>query len=203
MSKRKKGISPGKSRKKGQPKKYSIKSEKLNKHRSTSSAQLPPRTADELFAMPKRFQDLWDKAVQVPAEMRRLDLSLSQASRKFKVSTKTVLRVAGPAFTKKRGKYQVKPVDRLLRVLVIPGKKGLREIVVRDSREASVIGQYWSAVEKALGPAQDAAALLKLPRKTVRDENGKRVRLLTNLEELRRQASAGVLHFESLYGRRA
>jgi hypothetical protein len=163
----------------------------------------PPRTADELFARPKRFQDLWDRAVQVPAEMRRLGLSLPQASRKLRVTTKTVLRVAGPAFTKKRGKYQVKPVDRLLRVLVIPGKKGLREIVVRDSCEASVVGRYWSAVEKALGPAQDAAALLKLPRKIVRDENGKRVRLLTNLDELRRQASAGVLHFESMYGRRA
>jgi hypothetical protein len=170
---------------------------------NNKSEARPPRTADELFAMPKRFQDLWDRAVQVPAEMRRLGLSLPQASRKFRVSTKTVLRVAGPAFTKKRGKYQVKPVDRLLRVLVIPGRKGLREIVVRDSREASVVGQYWSAVEKALGPAQDAAALLKLPRKTVRDENGKRVRLLTNLDELRRQASAGVLHFESMYGRRA
>lgn len=163
----------------------------------------PPRTADELFARPKRFQDLWNRAVQVPAEMRRLGLSLKQASLKFTVSPKTVVQLAGPAFTKKRGKYQVKPVDRLLRVLVIPGNKGLREIVVRDSREASVVGQYWSAVEKALGPAQDSTVFLEFPRKTIRDENGKRVRLLTDLDELKRQARAGVLHFEEMYGRAA
>jgi hypothetical protein len=162
----------------------------------------PPRNAEELFARPKRFQDLWDRAVQVPAEMRRLGLSLPQASRKFRVSTKTVLRLAAAAFTKKRGKYQVTRMDRLLRVLPIPGKKALREVAFRDSREASVVGQYWSALDKVLATG-DATAFRKLPRKTVIDENGKRVRLLTNLEELKRQASAGLLHFESLYGRRA
>ena len=169
----------------------------------TTKTYRPPRTSEEFFALPKKFQDQWNRAVQVPAEMRRLGLSLPQASHKFRVSPKTVLRVAGSAFTKKGGKYRVKPVDRLLRVLVIPGKKGLREIVVRDSREASVVGQYWSAVEKALGPTQDSTAFLKLPRKTVRDENGRRVRLLTDLDELKRQASAGVLHFEAMYGRAA
>lgn len=163
----------------------------------------PPRTADELFARPKRFQDLWNRVVQVPSEMRAHGLSLPQASRQLGVSRDTVLNLAPSAFTKKRGRYQVKPVDHLLRVLVIPGKKGLREVVLRDSREASLVGQYWSAVDKALGPTQDTTAFRKLLRKTVMDEKGKRVRLLTNLDELKRQASAGELHFETMYGRRA
>jgi len=89
-----------------------------------------------------------------------------------------------------------------LRVIVIPSRKGLREIATRDSREASLIGEYWSAVEKFLVRG-DASALKKLRRMSVMDASGKRVRLLTNLEELKLQGSLGVLRFESMYGRAA
>lgn len=170
--------------------------------RSSKKQNIKPRTVDQDYAMPRRLREQWDLVVQVPAEMRAHGSSLPQASRRFGVSPKTVLRLAGSAFTRKQRRYQVKPTDRLLRVLVIPSRKGLREIGTRDSREASLIGEYWSAVEKFLTPG-DASALKKLRRKSVLDAGGKRVRLLTNLEELKRQASAGVLRFESLYGRAA
>jgi hypothetical protein len=162
----------------------------------------PPRTAAQLFSMPRRFQDHWNRAVQVPSEMRSQGLTLRQASRQLGVSPKVVLRLVGKTFTKKRGRYHVKPTDHLLRILLIPSRKGLREIAVRDSREASLIGEYWSAVEKYLTRG-DASALKKLRRKSVIDAAGRRVRLLTNLEELSRQGSAGVLRFESIYGRAA
>jgi hypothetical protein len=168
----------------------------------TTKTYRPPRTSEEFFALPKKFQDQWNRVVQVPSEMRAQGLSLPQATRPLGVSPKTVIRLAGSAFTKRRGRYQVKPTDRLLRVLVIPSRKGLREIPTRDSREASLIGEYWSAVEKFLTRG-DSSALRKLRRKYVTDAHGKRVRFLMDLEELKRQASAGVLHFESLYGRRA
>jgi len=184
------------------PRKSKRGNSRLQKTYRVKKSSKAPTTAEELFAQPRRFQDLWNRVVQVPSAMRAQELSLPQAARQFHVSPKTVLRLAGSAFTKKRGRYQVKSTDRLLRVLVIPGKKGLREIVVRDSREASVIGQYWSALEKFLSPTEDTTALRKLSRKTVKDANGKRVRLLTDINELKRQASAGVLHFESIYGRR-
>ncbi len=51
--------------------------------------------------------------------------------------------------------------------MVIRFRKGLREIATRDSREASLIGEYWSAVEKYLTRG-DASALKKLRRKAVR-----------------------------------
>ena len=159
-----------------------------------------PLTTDQYYAMPKRLREQWNLVVQVPAEMRAYGSSLRQAARRFSVSPKTVVRLAGSAFTKRRGRYQVKPSDRLLRVLVVPSRKGLREIGTRDSREASVIGEYWSAVEKFVTRG-DASALKRLRRKTVIDASGKRVRLLTNLEELSSQGSAGVLRFESIYGR--
>lgn len=177
------------------------KAKKSNRARRKRNAQ--PRTVDQYYELPRRLREQWDLIVQVPAEMRAQGTSLPQASRRLGVSPKTVIRLAGSAFAKKRGRYQVRPTDRLLRVLVIPSRKGLREIATRDSRQASLIGAYWNAVERALGPSSDATLLRKLRPKYVKDVNGKRIRLLTNLEELKRQASAGVLHFESLYGRAA
>jgi hypothetical protein len=201
--KRKKRIGTRKDIKKGRERKPLVRGKQANKSRSRAHAQRPPRSFEELFARSRSFQDLWNRAVQVPAEMRARGLSLLQASRQLRVSTKNVLRLAGSAFTKKRGRYQVKPMDRLLRVLIVPQKKGrLQEVPTRDSREASLIGEYWSAVEKFLTRG-DSSALRKLRRKYVTDAHGKRVRFLMDLEELKRQASAGVLHFESLYGRRA
>src|SRR6516162_11547201 len=84
----------------------------------TTKTYRPPRTSEEFFALPKKFQDQWNRVVQVPSEMRAQGLSLPQATRPLGVSPKTVIRLAGSAFTKRRGRYQVKPTDRLLRVLV-------------------------------------------------------------------------------------
>ena len=135
--------------------------------------------------------------------MRATGLSLEKASNQLGVTPATVLRLAGSAFTKnRRGKVKVKRVDHLLRVLLIPSTKGLREVVVRSSREASKVGEYWNAVEKYL-VKQDASSLQNLKSKSFINDQGKRVRLMTNLDEFTRQASAGVLRFESIYGRTA
>ena len=76
------------------------------------------------------------------------------------------------------------------------------EIPVNDSREASLVGEYWNAVDRYLRTG-DASALLSLKKKRVKNASGKNVPLLMNLKELERLASAGVLRFESLYGRTA
>ena len=171
------------------------------KIRRTRKRFLAPRTAKELFALPRPIQEQLNRAVQVPNEMRSNALSFQQASQKHGISPKVVLRLAGSAFTKNRaGRIVVKRSDRLLRVILIPGSKGLREIVVRGPREASKAAEYSSALHTYLSRG-DASALQKLKFKTLIDERGKRVRLLTNLDELTRQASAGVLRFDSLYGR--
>lgn len=170
--------------------------------RAQSTKPRAPRTLEELFKRPRKFQDQWSRVVQVPSEMRAHGLSLSQAARQFGLNSKTVLRLARSAFRKSGKQYKVKPWDRLLRVLQIPSKRGLREIALRDSREASGVGKYSSAVEKFLVRG-DSSALEKLRRRTVKDATGKRVRLLFDLDELKRQGAAGVLHFESIYGRRA
>jgi hypothetical protein len=76
----------------------------------------------------------------------------------------------------------------------------LQEIAIRDSREASVLAEYWAAVQKYLQTG-DASALRKIRRKTITNSDGKRVRLVKDLAELDRLGSAGVLSFESIYAK--
>jgi hypothetical protein len=176
---------------------------KILRKRNNPKAFRAPKNVKELFALPRSIQEQWNDVVQVPSQMRATGFSLEKASNQLGVTPATVLRLAGSAFTKnRRGKVKVKRVDHLLRVLLIPSTKGLREVVVRSSREASKIGEYWNAVEKYL-VKQDASSLQNLKSKSFINDQGKRVRLMTNLDELTRQASAGVLRFESIYGRTA
>ena len=176
---------------------------KILRKRNNPKAFRAPKNAKELFALPRSIQEQWNDVVQVPSQMRATGFSLEKASNQLGVRAATVLRLAGSAFTKnRRGKVKVKRVDHLLRVLLIPSTKGLREVVVRSSCEASKIGEYWNAVEKYL-VKQDASSLQNLKSKSFINDQGKRVRLMTNLDELTRQASAGVLRFESIYGRTA
>jgi hypothetical protein len=160
-----------------------------------------PRTAKQYFAMPPRFQRAWDQAVQVPGLMRTRGLSLRNASQEVGLRPHMVLSLVRSAFRKRpNGRYVAKRIDRHLRVLVIPSKRGLREIVVSDSRKASLVGEYWAALDRYLVRG-DASGLEGFKRKRIRDANGKQIPLLTDLDELKIQASAGVLRFESLYGR--
>ena len=133
--------------------------------------------------------------------MRVEGVSLRGASREFGLDPRTVVRLAKPALTKRAsGRYSAQPTDHLLRVLVMPTGDGLREVAVRDSRQASLLAGYWAAVQKYLETG-DASALQKIRRKTITDSDGKRVRLTKDLAELVRLGSAGVLSFESLYAK--
>ncbi len=133
--------------------------------------------------------------------MRADGVSLRQASREFEIDPRTVVRLGRPALRKRaNGRYKAKASDRLLRVLVVPTREGLREIAVRDSRQASQVAEYWNAVHRYLETGDDSA-LRKFRRKRITDANGVRVPLLTDFDELDRLGSAGVLSFESLYAK--
>ena len=102
----------------------------------------------------------------------------------------------------RNGRWVAKSEDRLLRVLLIPGRKGLGEIGVRDSRQASLLGKYWTAIERYRDTG-DASALREFRGKHIIDATGKRVRLLADRGELDRLGSAGLLSFETIYARTA
>lgn len=163
----------------------------------------PPRTAGQYFAKTSRFQNLWDRVVAVISKLRSERSSLQQASREVGISPDTVKRWAGSSLKKSgTGRYQAKKTDKLLRVLMVPTSGGPREIAVRDSRDATLLGEYWNAVHRYLATG-DSAALAKFSGKHIIDAEGNRIDLLTNLRELDQLGSAGVMSFESIYGRSA
>lgn len=160
-----------------------------------------PRTADELFAKPKRSREAWIRTTQVVTRVRTKHESLQKASREEGIDPRTVIRLAGSALRKRpNGRYAAKASDRLLRVLVIPTSTGSDEIAVRDSRQATQLAEYWIAVHRYLQTG-DASSIKKFRGKSITDANGKRIRLVTDLEELDRLGSAGAFSFESLYAR--
>jgi hypothetical protein len=162
-----------------------------------------PRSLDQFLAMPEHAQDKWTRITHVISRMRAEGVSLPEGSREFGLNPRTVRRLAPSAFRKLRnGRWAARTYDRLLRVLVIPTGDGLREVAVRDSRQASLLGEYWAAVQKYLETG-DASALRKIRRKTIADSDGKRVRLIKDLGQLERLGSAGVLSFESMYAKAA
>jgi hypothetical protein len=189
---------------KGSKKRIQRPQRKGTKHRSRrlpKYKRVAPRTAEEFFAMSKQFQDRWTRAAHVISKMRADGVSLRRASREFGIAPRMVRRLAGPALRKRpNGRYAAKPIDRLLRVLVIPTKQGPGEIAVRDSRQATQLADYWIAVHRYLQTG-DASSIKKFRGKRVTDATGKRVRLVTDLNELDRLGSAGVLSFESIYPR--
>ena len=162
-----------------------------------------PKSAKQYSDRPLRFQELWDRVVAVVSKLRSQKTSLQQTSREIGISPRTVLRYGGPALQKsKTGRYEAKKRDSLLRMLMVPTPEGPREIAVRDSRQASLLGGYWSAVHWYLATG-DADGLRKFEGKHITDADGQHIELLTQLNELDRLGSAGVLSFESLYGRTA
>jgi hypothetical protein len=160
-----------------------------------------PQSAKQFFARSKQGRDEWEKVTSVVSEARATRKSPRKIAKRLGIEFKTVLRKTGRVIRKRNGRYVVQPTDKLLRVLVIPTKKGLREIATRDSRQASLIAEYWIAVNR-YRDSGDATTLRKFQGNRVVDANGKRVRLLTDLRELDRQANAGVLSFESIYAQR-
>ena len=124
----------------------------------------------------------------------------TQAAREFGLTPRAVLARAGSALRKtKSGRYVVRPNDKLLRVLKLPGQT---QVAVRDSTTASKIAEYWDAVHKFVATG-DSSRLKKFRRMKLLDEAGKRIKLPTDLDELQKLGSAGVLSFETLYARTA
>jgi hypothetical protein len=86
------------------------------------------------------------------------------------------------------------------RCLVLPIEGRLAEIATLDSRAATIAGEYWNAVNHYLETGDDGE-LARFRGQSIRDAQGNAVPLLTDLDELERLGSAGVLSFQSLYAK--
>jgi hypothetical protein len=162
-----------------------------------------PTTIKQYLALSDRDQDIWDRIVQVPALLRSKGWLFRRASYELSVPQELVLRLARDAFRRLRnGRIVVKKLDRLLRLLPLPSDQGLIEVFVNNSREASRVGEFWNAVRLLINTG-DSSAVQLFEGDGVTDINGQIHFFLTDLAELRRQASFGTLRFESIYGRTA
>jgi hypothetical protein len=123
------------------------------------------------------------------ALMRREGLSADSAAEAEGTTVTNILRRVRPALRKQGKNYFAKPSDRLVRPpMSIIDRKGLRPVVVRSSKAASMIGRYFNAVDDAL-KGKPAA---------LREFRGKKVpynklKFLTNLKTLKRLQDAGLL----------
>lgn len=177
---------------------------KLAIRKKGSKAKQPaPRTEAQYFAKPEKFKETWDRVLSAISKMRRDKVSLTQASRDAGTSPRTVTKWGKSALRKqKSGKYAAKASDKLLRIVMIPTPEGMREIAVRESKQVSLLAEYWNALHRYLQTG-DATQLKTFQGKQIKDANGVDVSLPTNLPVLNRLGSAGVLSFESLYARSA
>jgi len=159
-------------------------------------------TVEQFFALRGRGQEIQIAVPNAVWLMRSSDFSALAAARATGISQKTLLRRGRSALHKlDNGRYAAKPYDDLFRVvIVVSASKGPVEVATRDSREASKAGKHSAAVQRYLETGDDSA-LRRFEGQHIIDAEGKRVALLTDLDELDRLGSAGELSFESLYAR--
>jgi len=146
-------------------------------------------------------QERWIQALNTIAKMRLEKTTLTRTARALGTDAKTVKQLVRSSLRKdRRGRIVATTRDKHLRVLTIPGPKGAREVAVRDSRTASQLATYADAVRKYIRRG-DPSALKGFLKLTLKDANGRRIRLVTNLRQLNELGHAGVLSFEMLYVR--
>jgi hypothetical protein len=177
-------------------------SKKLRLKRSVRLKYVAPRTSAQYWKMPVQVRDTYDRAVHALTYMRSARVSRRKAAQKFNISPQVLARFAGKALRRQsNGQYVARPADKLLRLVVIPTPQGLQELATTDSHEATKVANYWIALNRYL-TFGDASALRESKGKKITSANGKKVSLLTELSELDRLASAGVLSFETIYAKR-
>ncbi len=157
-----------------------------------------PNTARQYFSLSPKNQETWDSIGHVISKIRE-GMTVPKAAKEFGLAPKTVIAFGRSALRKqKNGRYVAKKTDQLLRVVNVLTIGGRKEVATRDSRQASLVGGHWAAVQRFLQTGDDSA-LLQFAKKRIVDARGKRYPLLTDLNELERLGSAGVLSFESMY----
>jgi hypothetical protein len=124
-----------------------------------------------------------ERALEVLSLARRSGQSLSRLSRQHNISSRAVLE-ATRGFRKVKGRWKAKERDRISRIMAINEDGKELFIEVDDSRYASLIGRYQSAVKEYLNSG-DASVLAEFKGKRVKDSFGKWHTLETNPQAVR------------------
>jgi hypothetical protein len=134
-----------------------------------------------------------ERALDALALTRR-GYSLRRAADLSRTDPRTVRRHAGTALRKTGGRWRPTPFDRIPREMTVLTSAGPQEVVVRDSRTASLLAEHANAVASYVERG-DEAPLHRLRRRLVRIR-GQPIPLATDPVRLDRLAAGGELHYE-------
>ncbi len=141
-----------------------------------------------------RKTETYNRALRVLARMRRTEASLSAAAREEHIDPRTVRKYLGAdlrGFTE--GQVRPSKADRRRRNMLIPTEQGASPIIVRGSREATLLGRYMSAVGRYLRTG-DAELLGEFEGKSIGGHL-----LITDTDILNHLAQAGALQLDEIY----
>lgn len=154
------------------------------------------RTLEKLSGSGKRA---YHRALEAVQKARTQGLSLSQAAKQSGTTVKSVQKYANSALTKQGNTYQVKEHDFLARQMRLVTPDGVERVLIRDSREASLLGRYYNALQK-FQETGDASVLKAFEGKTV-TVRGEKVTLVTDPSTLNNLSRAGELDIPDVYER--
>lgn len=142
-----------------------------------------PVSARSWNTLSPREQLARERALEVLSHARRSGQSLSRLSRERGLSVKTVLK-ATDGFKKVKGRWKATKIDHISRIMAIneDGKELFIEVI--DSRYATLIGKYHSAVKEYLNTG-NTDVLAEFDGKRIRDSSGKWHTLETNPNAIR------------------
>lgn len=141
------------------------------------------------------------KALDVLALMRGDGMSLTAASRLVEITPEAVREEVGHVLFKEGRRWRVKPWDRIPRPVRFLTRRGVIEVVARDSRTASRIARYWNAVHQFARTGDES--LLDPFRNRTFQSFGETFEFLTDEDAIERLALVGQVSFEDLYSQAA
>ena len=112
-----------------------------------------------------------ERALEVLSHARRSGQSLSHLSREHRISAKAVLKATN-SFQKVKGRWKAKKTDKISRIMAINENGKELFIEVTNSRYATLIGKYHSAVKEYLNTGK-IDVLAEFDGKRVKDSSGK------------------------------
>lgn len=143
--------------------------------------EMPVYRRDWAFLTP-REKALREKSLKVISNMRRKGYSLTRASREGGISPQTVKRYTR-AVKNINGRWKPTKYARIGRVMVINENGKEVWVTIKDSRYASMIGRYHSAVRQFLETG-DVSFLKPFKGKRIKDAKGNWHTLETDPEKL-------------------
>jgi len=145
-------------------------------------------------AQEKRNSKAYNRALHVLARMRRNGDTLTSAAREEHIDPRTVRKHVGVELKRlAEGHIQPTKVDRRKRKMLIPTDQGTTPVVVRGSRQATLLGRYMSAVGQYLRTG-DTEKLAEFEGRSVGGYD-----LITDPETLNVLAESGSLQLEAIY----